>query len=194
MRTVLALACASLALAAEAAPVRAGAPSAPTLSYDWIEGRFLLLDPDEGDDADGLRLAGSALLQSNLFATGGLSHVDVDGGGDYDQLDAGVGLRHPLDSRMDLVGIASLIYTNVDCRACRDDSDIGFGLTGGIRAALAPQFEVGGYVGYTDTFDDGDIALTGEGLFHANAQLSLLGALSLSDDYNAINLGVRWNF
>lgn len=180
-------------MAAEAAPYRQAPATAPNLSYDYVEGRVLLLDPDEGDDGEGVRLGGSMLITPEWFVAGGLTHVSFDGA-DVDQIDPSLGWRHALDSRMDFVAYGSLLWTDRECGGNCDDDDIGLGLTGGIRAALAPQVEVGGYVGYSKVFDEGTVTLTGEGLYHVTRQLSLVAALTLSDDLNGLGLGARWNF
>lgn len=178
--------------AATAAPVRGAATG---LSYNYLDGRVLLIDPDDGDDATGIRLGGSMLIQPQVFVSGGLTMLDFDEV-EVMQLDPTVGYRHPVNSRMDLIGAGSLIWSDCDdpCTKDGDDSDIGFGLTGGIRSAITSQFEAGGFVSYENALDDSTIELTGEGLYAVTRQLQLLGALTISGDYNALQFGARWNF
>lgn len=197
MRTTSALLLAGFMLAASTAATAAPAQtarstSAAGLSYQWVDGRVLMIDPDEGDDGIGIRIAGSMPLQQNLFVTGGLTVADTDP--EITQIDPTLGWRHPLTSRIDFVALGSLLWTKIDCDACEDDDDLGFGLAGGVRSKVAPQIELGGYVGYEDTFDDSTIELTGEGLYSLNHQLQLVGGLSLSSDFTILQLGARWNF
>lgn len=194
MRTTSALLLTGFMLAASTAASAAPVQSSG-LSYNYLEGRVLLIDPDDGDDATGIRLGGSMLIQPQVFVSGGLTMLDFDEV-EVMQLDPTVGYRHPVNSRMDLIGAGSLIWSDCDdpCTEDGDDSDIGFGLTGGIRSTVAPQVELGGYVSYENALDDSTIELTGEGLYAVTRQLQLLGALTISGDYNALQLGGRWNF
>jgi hypothetical protein len=174
---------------------RAGAVHGPgVVTYTWAEARLLLLDPDGGGDADGIRLAGSGRIQDNLFATGGLTMLEADGGADSDAIDLGLGLRVPLSSTVDFVGIGGLVYVDVDNRGRGDSDDIGPALTGGVRAEVLPELELAGYAGYAEVFGDGDVTFTGEALYYATPSLAFLGALTLSDDVDGIHLGVRWSF
>lgn len=153
--------------------------------YTYGDLRVVSIDPDgRGGSSDGIRIAGSLLFQPNLFGVASLTTVD-----ELDQLDFGVGLRHPIAPRTELVGILGLIWADTDF-----DDDTGISLTGGVRSLIGPQFEVGGYVGYAEIFDEGDITLTGEGLLHVTRELSLVASLGFSDDYDIITLGARWNF
>jgi hypothetical protein len=166
---------------------RAGAGYGPSVvTYTWAEARLLLLDPDGGGDADGIRFAGSGRIQDNLFATGGLTMIDADGGGDSDAVDLGLGLRVPLSPTVDFVGIGGIVYVDVDNR--------GPALTGGVRAEVLPQLELAAYAGYAEVFGDGDVTFTGEAIYYATPNLGFLGALTLSDDVDGIHLGARWSF
>lgn len=152
--------------------------------YTYGDLRIVSIDPDgRGGSSDGIRIGGSLLFQPNLFGVATLTAVD-----ELDQLDFGVGLRHPISSRTELVGILGLIWADTDA-----DDDTGISLTGGVRSLVGPQFEVGGYVGYAEIFDEGDITLTGEGLLHVTRELALVASLGFSDDYDIITLGARWN-
>jgi hypothetical protein len=178
-----------LVCAALAAPLAAQAQSRQTSygtnpHYTWVDGRIVELDPDgPGGSETGLRIGGSMMFQDNLFGVASITDVD-----EYSELAFGAGLRHPLDSGMDLVGMGGLLWADNPV-----DDDIGFFLTGGVRALVAPQFELGGYVGYRSIFDEGDIELTGEGLLHITRELSLVASLGFSDDYDLITIGARWN-
>ena len=180
-----------LALCAALAPLPALAQSrSPQTSYGtnphytYGDGRIVMLDPDGGDNESGIRIGGSLLFQPNLFGVASLTDVDA-----LTQLDLGVGMRSPLSSRTDLVGILGIIWADVG-----PQDDTGISLTGGVRSLIGPQFELGGYVGYAEIFGDGDISLTGEGLLHVTRELSLVASLGFSDDYDAVTLGARWNF
>ena len=183
-----------LALCAALAPLPALAQSRSSQTsygtnphYTYGDGRIVMLDPDGGDNESGIRIGGSLLFQPNLFGVASLTDVDA-----LTQLDLGVGMRSALSSRTDLVGIAGIVFAEVD-RGPFEDDDTGISLTGGVRSLMGPQFELGGYVGYAEIFGDGDVTFTGEGLLHVTRELALVGSLGISDDYNIVTLGARWN-
>ena len=184
-----------LAAQAQSQPRDRHAPSQSwsRLSYTYGELRYVVQDPDGGgDDFDGLRLGGSLQFQPQWFAAGALTSVS-SGPVDIDTIDLGIGFRSPMQNNVDLVAIGGLVFADVETPGFSDD-DSGISLTGGVRAMVAPQFELGGYVGYVDLYGDGDVGLTGEALFHVTPQATLLASLGLSDDVNTITLGGRWNF
>jgi len=162
------------------------------LSYIYGEGRLVIVDPDAGDNFDGIKIGGSVLFQPQVFGVASLTSVG-DSGVDLTILDLGVGFRHGLQRNVDLVGIVGLAFAEIDAGPF-DDDDTGLSLTGGVRGFATPQIELGGYANYTDLFADGDITLTGEGLLHMTPNLSLVASLGVSDDSNTITFGARWNF
>jgi hypothetical protein len=152
--------------------------------YTYLDGRIVSVDYEgPGGSEDGLRIGGSMMFQQNVFGVASITDID-----EYSQVDVGVGVRSPLSQGTDLVGIGGLILADTPA-----DDDIGFSLTGGVRALVTPQIELGGYVGYVSIFDEGDLVLTGEGLLHVTRELALAASLSLADN-DAITLGARWNF
>lgn len=193
--TLAALLCAPVAVAAQYQG-HTGRADYTRLSYTLADVRLLAEDPDGREDADGVRVGGSALVHPNLFVAGALSSTGSDGvnGVDTDVFEMNLGYRHALTAHVDLLGMAGLVRVDRDFGGRRSDDDLGPSLTGGIRAPLATRLEVGGYVNYLQVFGDGDLALRGEGLFHATPNLSLLAGLGVSDNTREANLGVRWNF
>lgn len=186
----------TLALAAAAAlfalPAQAQ-QSAGRLSYTYGDARLVIQDPDNGDDFTGVRVAGSAQFQHNLFVTGAITTVGSDNV-DIDTLDLGLGFRHPIAADTDFVAGAGLIWADVDTPGNGGDDDTGLSLLGGVRSLVGPQFELGGYASYAEVFGDGDITLTGEGLLHLTPQWSLAGSLGFSDDFTILTVGGRYNF
>lgn len=196
---LLALLCAPLAV--QAGPYdanrsgHAGGDRYANLSYTLGEVRLLAHDPDGGDDADGVSVGGSVLFHPEFFLAGSLATLGTDGNGvDTDTFNLGVGYRYAASERVDLLGIAGLVRVDRDFGNGRDDDDFGPSLTGGARAALTHAVEVGGYLNYVEVFGDGDLGLSGEGLYHLTPNFSLLAGVGLSDDDREANIGARWNF
>lgn len=167
-----------------------------SLSYTLGEVRLLAEDPDGGDDANGISVGGSLLMHPDFFATGALTTLGSDGnnGVDTDIFQVGIGYRHALSPRMDVLGIGGLVWEDRDYTGRADDDDLGVQLTGGLRAALTNVIEVGGYLSYLELFGDGDLGLRGEGLYHFTPNFSALAGVGLSNDVREANVGVRWNF
>ncbi|HUR39958.1 MAG TPA: outer membrane beta-barrel protein [Verrucomicrobiae bacterium] len=169
-----------------------------TLSYTFGEVRLVAEDPDGRDDADGIRVGGSALFHPDFFVAGALSMLGSDGanGVDTDTAEIGLGYRHALNRQVDLLGVAGLIRVDIDFAngSNADDDDFGPSLTGGARAALTHAIEVGGYLNYAELFGDGDLTVRGEGLFHFTPNLAALAGIGLSDDNREATIGARWNF
>ena len=198
---LVALACLPLAAQAQYEPRSTTTSSYgdryANLSYTLGEVRLLAEDPDGGDDADGVRLGGSALIHPDFFVAGALSSLGSDGvnGRDTDTFELGLGYRYALNPRIDLLGIGGIVRVDRDFGNSRaDDDDLGPSLTGGARAALTHAIEVGAYANYVQLFGDGDLALRGEGLYHFTPNFSVLAGLGLSDDTREANIGARWNF
>ena len=166
------------------------------LSYTLGEVRMVAQDPDGGRNADGVSIAGSALLDPNFFVAGSYTSTGSSGPNDTndDVFEAGVGLRHAFTSQVDLVGIAGLVHESRQVGNRDFGSDVGPSLTGGVRSALTPKIEVGAFLNYRSLFGDSVLGLRGEGLYHLNPNLSLLAGAGLSDNERIANLGARWYF
>jgi hypothetical protein len=188
-----------LLCAALAAPLSAGAQqrtdrtaSYGNFSYTYLDGRIVLFDPDGGGNLDGIRVGGALQFDPNWFGVASLTAIG-DSGYDLTLLDFGAGYRFPYSSATDFVAIGGIVLAEADAGP-NDQDDTGISLTGGVRSMMSPQFELAGYLNYADYLGDGDILLTGEALMHVTPQLSLVGSLGISDDYDVVTLGARWNF
>lgn len=163
------------------------------LSYTLGEVRVVARDPDGAGDADGVSIGGSALITPDLFLAGSATTV---GSGNYDEdtLDLGVGMRYAVGPRIDLVGVAGLVFGDRQVGNRDFGSDVGPALTAGLRSPLTPEIEVGAYASYVRLYEDGDLGLRGEGLYHFTPNFSALASLGLTDNERNASLGVRWYF
>lgn len=197
MSALLALLCLPLAAQAQYTARSSGyGPAYANLSYTLGEVRLLAEDPDGGDDADGIRVGGSALVHPDFFISGALSTLGSDGnnGVDTDIFEVGVGYRRAVSQRVDLLAIGGIVRVDRDFGSRGDDDDFGPSLTGGARAALTHAIEVGAYLNYLHVFGDGDLGLHGEGLYHFTPNFSVLAGVGVSDDTREASVGARWNF
>lgn len=189
-----------------AALLPAAAATAKPLSYDYIEGQLISSDIED-EDGTGLGIGGSFLLQPSLFLTGSYETVGYDSA-DFDVMMVGIGGRTPLSLsspvKLDLYGSFGLenLTIDFDNRFADDYDDSGFGLRGGLRAALSPQLELVGELRFVDY---GDI----EGQFlRVGIALDLANNLALTADYitgeydfdgsngdrDDLRVGIRFNF
>ncbi len=90
----------------------------------------------------------------NATIFGGARYIDFDGF-NLLNLEAGLGFHLPISNIVDFTGGAAL---ELD-KASRVGSDLGFGLSAGVRARpFGPQWELDGGLKYVDVghYDDGD--------------------------------------
>jgi hypothetical protein len=182
-----------LAATAAAPDTRYREPAYGRLSYTLGEARVVARDPDGSGNADGVSVGGSARLTPDLFLAGSVTSV---GSGSYDEdtVELGLGWRYAFTSQVDLVGIASLLHDDVQVNGRDRDGDFGPGLTGGLRTMLTPDIELGGYAKYTRLYNDSDLGLRAEGLYHFTPNFSALASAGLSNNERTASLGARWYF
>lgn len=173
-------------------------------SYTYGQLAYDQWDFDDADwDVDAFSGEGSFALDEHIFLRGGLSIYDGD---DIDgkRIYGGVGFHTPLQSGLDFVGSADIIYDDYDfdqtvcfmgscVTAEGDDDDIGFELRGGVRHATTEQLELSGGLTYIDVYDD-DLGLYGQGLFKLNSQVDVGARVVFGGDRENIGIFGRYNF
>lgn len=157
--------------------------------YDFVEGGYVNVDFDRGDDDAGLRLAGSLDLGEPLAVIG--EYVDT---GDFAHLTAGALFNTALDDALDLIGGFTLDHIDLP----RDD-DLGMGLRGGLRwlalhSGQNPgRLETGVELRHIFIFDDSVTSIRGNALFRIAEPLDVQVALQFGDD-DRMELGLRYYF
>lgn len=178
-----------LALVATAPMAAFAADGSPDLNYNYLEGGYANVD----GDADGAYLRGSVELgQSNFYLTGEYARVELDNTNfDVDFGEIGLGYRHALGAKTDLLG--EVAYNRIDT----DFGDLdGYRASVGVRHAFAPRFNGLAKVNYRD-YDgtNGDYSLTVGGEFKFNQNWALAGEVEVGEhDAEQYRLGVRYNF
>lgn len=170
------------------------AAMAEGLSYKFVEADYLILDAD-GGSANGFGIGGSFLLAPQFFLTGSYARLE-DSGVEFSTITGGAGFRHPLSPTVDFTGNANLVFAEVDGFGSTDDT--GYSVGAGLRAMLAPQFELNGGASYTDIFDDGEFGFNLGAVFSFTPQLALVGGVAVGDDFGddgrLFNIGGRFMF
>jgi hypothetical protein len=167
------------------------------MDYSYAELAYIdtELDVDDFDvDGDGFELRGSVAFHENFFAYAGYQDLGFDFGIDGNRLDVGAGMRWPLNPKIDLVGRAGIVQTEVDVGTFDDDDD-GFLIGARLRSGITSQLEVEGGFDYTDLDDSGnDTSVVLEGRYFFVQQVSGELKLEFSDDATAIGIGARVTF
>jgi hypothetical protein len=194
-----------LAAAVIAMPVTSFAEG---LSYNYVEGGYLTLEPDDTSvDFDGFRARISGLVSESIYLFGSYATVESDRvvGGNFagaklssDTITAGLGWRTALGTATDLNLEAAYVYAESERKDAGalsgSEDDNGFGLSAGVRHLFSPMFEMGGSVNYVDIADDDATSYTANALLHLTPAFSLGGAYTFGDDADGWTAGVRFNF
>lgn len=174
------------------------------LSYNYIEGGYLSIEPDDIDvDADGFRAKISGLVSETIYLFATYANVESDAFGagakvESDTITAGFGLRFELAPNTDLNAEVAYVYAESELKNAgalsNKEDDNGFGLTLGLRHLFSSQFEVGGTVNYVDIADDDATSFTASALYHLTPAFSLGGGYTFGDDADGWTAGIRFNF
>lgn len=191
----------ALAVALAIAPFAA---SADGLDYTYVEGGYANVEIDTGDafagdvEFDGFQIRGSAAVSESFYLLGGYGNVSNDEfGGDIDfsELQFGLGYRHGLSERADLVTEVSYLRQEIEADGFGSDDAAGGRVSVGLRGLLADNFE--GYVkgSYTDGGDfDGDFSGTVGAQFRFTPVWGVVGEIEAGDDVTKALVGVRASF
>lgn len=128
-------------------------------SYSYAELNYIADQQLEAggadDDGDGFNFNASFAVNETLFVNGGYSDSSLDDTGiDLSTLSLGAGARTSLSDTLDAFGVFSYEKFEVEVTGASEDED-GYGLAGGLRGLLSPEFELNGQVKYTD-LDESD--------------------------------------
>lgn len=191
----------ALAVALAIAPFAA---SADGLDYTYVEGGYANVEIDTGDalvgdlDFDGVQIRGSAAISESFYLLGGYGSVSNDDYSmdvDFTELQFGLGYRHGLSDRADLITEVSYLRQEIDFDGFGSEDASGGRVSVGLRGLLADNFE--GYVkgSYTDGGDfDGDFSGTLGAQFKFTPTWGVVGEIEAGDDVSKTLVGVRASF
>lgn len=158
------------------------------LSYSHAELRYV--DLDEGDG--GLRVGGSYRLNDDWYLFGELNDLDLNRNFDQTTYEIGGGYIHELNQNLHLTATASIVMAEIDGPSFNDD-DTGIALSGGVRAFVAPNFEVRGTVKHIN-LDNQDTFLELAGDYFFNEQFSAGVSVEFAGDRDLLTIGARIHF
>ncbi len=170
---------------------------AGTMDYTYVELGYVDTEIDVGPrdvDGDGFALRGSLAVHENFFVFAEYQDLGFDFGIDATEFRVGAGVRWPLAPKLDIVGRAAIVRSEIEV-GNNDQDDDGFLLGVRLRGEVAPKFELEGGFDYVDLDDRGDdtaIVLEGRYFFLEPLAGGLL--LQIADDANTIGINVRYTF
>lgn len=187
----------TLSLLAALAAALPFASQAGTMDYTYVEAGYVDTELDLGRsdiDGDGFALRGSLAVHENFFVFASYEDLGFDFGIDATAFQIGAGVRWPLGPKLDIVGRAAIVQSEIEFGR-NDQDDDGFLLGARLRGEIAPKFELEGGFDYVDLDDRGDdTALVLEGRYFFIEPLAGGLLLQVADDATTIGLNVRYTF
>ncbi|WP_251359254.1 hypothetical protein [Kangiella sp. TOML190] len=158
---------------------------ADNVSYDYVD-----LGYQDYDGADGFAFELSKSFSADFYGRLDYTNLEADNSNiDIEFLRLNLGYKMPISSSTDF--IAELGYEDIDVDFLGDDD--GFNARLGLRGMATRNFELGGFVSYSDVLESTD--LTVEGRYHINNQFSV--ALEVGNDEELdehYGVSFRYNF
>ena len=187
-----------LALAA-LLPVSAQAADGNAVSYNYVEGGYTNADWADGN-FDGFSVAGSFGFADNWYASASYRKVDDnDYGVTLDETTINLGWHTAIQQNVDFFAELGYVNLGVDIEDFADDSENGYRAGLGVRAMVAPNFELNGKVTYTDVSElDGEFGVGVGAIWHFNPTWGITGSYEhtqlLDEDMDIWGLGIRASF
>lgn len=179
-----------VALISSTVPFAAYADQPDPFSYDYAEGAYLSQNPSGGgSDLTGVLVDGSYELQPNWRISGQLSNASCCGITD-NRYAAAVGYYAGINDKIDFIADLSFLGEHVT----NSGNHNGWGIDGGLRAMLAPKFELDGLVQHSDVNSNTENTLTVKGLYSLTDAWRLFASYSNNSDEDDFQVGVRYTF
>jgi hypothetical protein len=163
---------------------------AADFGYTYAEGAYLSENPsDASSDLTGVLVDGSYKLQPDWRITGQVSNASCCGVSD-NRYGAGVGYYTGINDKLDFIADLSFLgdhFTNAG-------NHNGWGLDGGVRALIVPQFELDGLVQHSDVNSTTENTLMVKALYALTQQWHLFAAYSNNSDEDDFQIGMRYVF
>lgn len=166
------------------------AAQAAGFDYTYAEGGYLNESPSHGSSLSGAFVDGSYALQPNWHISGLFSTASCCSITD-NRFAASVGYNTAIAENIDFIADASFLNENLSHGG---GSHSGWAIDGGLRARLAPQFELDGLITHSNVNSNTENSLTVRGLYSLTSNWRLFASFSNNSDENDFMLGVRYAF
>lgn len=190
------------ALVAAALLAAPAAVLAEGLSYTYADVRYFSTDSDAlSINSQGVALTGSFAIDPLFFVAADASYGKSESfnGGKLDTVTAALrgGAHYAVATGLDAVASAGALFADVSGKGNlkgQSDNDFGYTVQAGLRLALVPQVEVGGFYSYQSIFNRDTGAFTGDLQYHFNENLSVVGSATSGDAADVYTVGARYRF
>lgn len=163
---------------------------AADFGYSYAEGAYLSENPSgAGSDLTGVQVDGSYKLQPNWRITGQVSNASCCGISD-NRYGAGVGYYTGINDKLDFIADLSFLGQHLTNAGNHN----GWGIDGGVRALIVPQFELDGLVQHSDVNSATENTLMVKALYALTEQWHLFAAYSNNSDEDDFQIGIRYVF
>lgn len=168
--------------------------------YTFAQVAYENVDFDDlNNDGDFVNAGASLAVHDkvHLFVDYAAGSVDVGNFEiDVTNVDAGLGINLPLSPTVDVIVDIAYLWSEFDAgNGFNSVDENGFGARAGVRAMLAPNFELNGGVSYADYEDsDDDTALYGGLVYNFTEAVAVTAGASVGDNITSYELGVRLYF
>jgi opacity protein-like surface antigen len=169
------------------------------VSYNYVEGGYTNADWAEGD-FDGFSLAGSIGFADHWYGSATYRQVDDnDFDVTLDETTINLGWHTAIQQNVDFFAELGYVNLGVDIEDFDSESENGYRAGLGVRAMVAPNFELKGKVSYTDISElDGEFGVGVGAVWHFNPTWGITGSYEhtqlLDEDMDIWGLGIRASF
>ena len=175
------------ALAALSVPYAA---SADDFDYNYGEASLVSMSPaHNGSSMTGAEVDGSYAFTSQIHGIAGFQHVSCCDIG-QNTLDLGGGWNTKLAEQVGLFVDGEILSVNQSGQG----SHTGWGAIGGLRAWLAPKFELDGYVSHTDINSNTENTLGVRAFYGIDFHWQIFAGYANNSDADTFMLGARYTF
>lgn len=166
------------------------AAEADDFDYNYGEASLVSMSPaHNGSSMTGAEVDGSYAFTSQIHGIAGFQHVSCCDIG-QNTLDLGGGWNTKLAEQVSLFVDGEFLSVNQSGQG----SHTGWGAIGGLRAWLAPKFELDGYVSHTDINSNTENTLGVRALYGIDFHWQIFAAYANNSDADTFMLGARYNF
>ena len=175
------------ALAAASAPYAA---SADDFEYNYGEAALVSMSPShDGSSMTGGQFDGSYAFTPDIHGIAGFQHVSCCNAS-QNTFDLGGGWNTKLAEQVGLFVDGKFLSMN----ASGNGNHTGWGVTGGLRAWLAPKFELDGYVDHTDINSNTENTIGVRALYSIDFHWRVFAGYSNNSDFDTFMIGARYAF
>jgi hypothetical protein len=166
------------------------AAQADDFSYNYGEASLVSVSPSHnGSSMTGISTDGSYAFTDQIHGIVGFQHVSCCSVS-QNSFDLGGGWNTKLAQQLDLFVDGEFLSVNQS----GNGNHTGWGATGGLRAWLAPKFELDGYVNHTDINSDTENTLGVRGFYSIDLHWQVYAGYANNSDADTFMLGARYNF